>query len=172
MPSACPISSADSVLDLAHLQGRIAARDRAWQIEYQRWRAEGRLAERLGPQAVGWDTFARQARVDDTGRQCFEALDDETKTWVASFVDGVNLELPRAFRATPEGRALGAEAGPWQPWTPLSVFDVQHLLFSSLGDKWWRRRLVDLLGRDHVELFRCADDGAEFEQEAGATPGR
>lgn len=163
-----PHLNCDSVLELAHLQGRVAARDRAWQIEYQRWRAEGRLAERLGAQAVGWDTFARQARVDDTGRQCFEALDEETKTWVSSFVDGVNLELPQAFRATPEGRALAVEAGPWQPWTPLSVFDVQHLLFSSLGDKWWRRRLVEVLGREHVALFRCADDGAEFEQEAGS----
>ena len=163
-----PHLSADSVLDLAHLQGRIAARDRAWQVEYQRWRAEGRLAERLGPSAVAWDTFARQARVDDTGRQCFEALDDQTRTWISSFVDGVNVELPQAFRGTPEGRALEVEVEPWQPWTPLSIFDVQHLLFSSLGDKWWRRRLVEVLGSEHVDLFRCADEGAEFEQGTGS----
>ncbi len=163
-----PHLRADSALELAHLQGRVAARDRAWQIEYQRWRAEGRLAERVGPLAIAWDTFARQARIDDTGRQCFQALDDQTRTWITSFVEGVNVELPQAFRGTSEGRALGVEAEPWQPWTPLSVFDVQHLLFSSLGDKWWRRRLVEVLGHDHVDLFRCVEEGAEFEQGAGS----
>ena len=45
--------------DLFFAQGYVAAQDRLWQMEMWRRTAEGRLAEVLGPQAVGRDRMAR-----------------------------------------------------------------------------------------------------------------
>ncbi|WP_078841478.1 penicillin acylase family protein [Streptomyces acidiscabies] len=89
---------------LAHAQGLMTARDRAWQLEVERHRAEGTSAAFLGAEALAWDTFARRARLTDTARRCFERLegrDPETAGWVRAYVEGVN-----------EGLGVGgAEAG-------------------------------------------------------------
>ena len=39
---------APDVIALSRLQGQVCALDRAWQLEVQRWRSEGRVAEQLG----------------------------------------------------------------------------------------------------------------------------
>ena len=48
-PWGIPHLRADTVDDLARLQGRVAATDRAWQIESERWRsAASRMSALLG----------------------------------------------------------------------------------------------------------------------------
>ena len=131
-----PHLRAGSVNELSYLQGRATALDRAWQIEVERWRSEGRLSEHIGRSELGWDRFARRVRLDDTARRCFAALDGETRAWVASYVDGVNSALPGA--RAPEFAATGTRPGRWQPWTPLGVFAVQHILFGTFPHKLWR----------------------------------
>lgn len=135
---------ADSVLDLAFLQGRTAARDRAWQIEVGRRRSEGRLAEWIGAAEVGWDRFARRVRLDDTARRCFSRLDAETTNWIQAYVDGVNSELPGA--GAPEFVAHDVRPEPWHPWTPLGIFLVQHILFGTFPSKMWRAHVEATVG--------------------------
>jgi penicillin amidase len=132
---------APDVISLSRLQGRACANDRAWQLEVQRRRSEGRVAEDLGPAWVEWDVFARRARITDTAQRCFERLDDETAEWVAAYADGVNDGLGEAVarRAAPEFGGL--EPGSWDPWTPIGVLLTQHVLFGTLGDKLWRDRV-------------------------------
>ena len=67
-------------LEVAYGQGRVTARDRGWQIEVNRWRAEGRLAEQVGADGVEWDRFARRARLADTARRAYVALSGEDAT--------------------------------------------------------------------------------------------
>src|SRR5690606_24762610 len=55
--------------DLAYGQGYVTARDRGWQLESDRWRAEGRLAARIGPGGLAWDRFAVRVRLVDTARR-------------------------------------------------------------------------------------------------------
>ncbi|MFI7027608.1 penicillin acylase family protein [Microbispora rosea] len=88
--------------ELAFAQGRVTALDRAWQIEVERRRATGTSAAVLGPDAVAWDRFARQARLADTAERCLHALDDDTARWVSAYVDGVNAGLPQGARRAPE----------------------------------------------------------------------
>jgi penicillin amidase len=135
---------ASSVDELSYLQGRNAAQDRAWQIEVERWRSEGRLAEHIGQSAVGWDRFARRVRLDDTARRCYERLDDDTRRWLASYVDGVNSALDRT--GAPEFTAAGARPGRWHPWSPLGVFLVQHILFGTFPNKLWRAHVLATMG--------------------------
>lgn len=131
---------APDVIALSRLQGQVCATDRAWQLEVQRWRSEGRLAEHLGSAWVEWDVFARRARIADTARRCFDHLDEETAQWVAAYAEGVNDGLAEGPGA-PEFGTAAVQAGTWDPWSPIGVLLTQHLLFGTLGDKLWRDRV-------------------------------
>ncbi|MGC4807895.1 penicillin acylase family protein [Micromonospora sp. DT233] len=144
---------ADTVDDLARLQGRAAAIDRAWQVETERWRSEGRLAEHVGPAEVGWDRFARRARLDDTARRCYAGLDPATRRWVAAYAQGVNDGLAEGAAGAPEFAATGCRPGRWRPWSPLGVFLVQHVLFGTFPTKLWRAHVAATCGPAAVDLF-------------------
>ncbi|MFE8016353.1 penicillin acylase family protein [Streptomyces antibioticus] len=153
---------------LARAQGLVTARDRSWQLEVERHRAQGTSASFLGPEAVAWDVFARRVRLDDTARRCFDRLTErhpETADWVRAYVDGVNEGLAEESSHTgshtgthaPEFRRAGLVPGRWEPWTPLAVWLSTHILFAGFPAKLWRDQAARLLGPDAVGLF--ATDG-------------
>ncbi|MFF0385048.1 penicillin acylase family protein [Streptomyces sp. NPDC004286] len=155
-----PHLRATSARELARAQGRVTALDRAWQLEVERHRAQGTSASFLGASALPWDVFARRARLDDTARRCFAALerrDPETADWVRAYVDGVNAGLPEGAARTPEFARVGLTPGQWEPWTPLGVWLGTHILFAGFPAKLWREEAVRHLGPDAVGLF--ATDG-------------
>ncbi|MEV8128434.1 penicillin acylase family protein [Streptomyces sp. NPDC085944] len=154
-----PHLRADSAAELARAQGRVTARDRAWQLEVERHRAQGTSASFLGPEALSWDRLARRARLADTARRCFGALerkDPETAAWVRAYVDGVNEGLAEDGTA-PEFARTGLAPGRWEPWTPLGVWLGTHLLFAGFPAKLWREHITAHLGPEAVALF--ATDG-------------
>lgn len=140
---------ASSLPDLLRAQGRVTAHDRTWQLEHLRRRATGTLAELLGPgrggSVLAADVLARRVGVVDQARRAYDALHEDTRAALASYVEGVNDGL-RSDAA--ELVALGAEPGRWEPWTPLETFLVQHLLFARLPGKLWSARLREVLGDD------------------------
>lgn len=146
----------DDVLHLAGEQGRATAQDRRWQLEVDRLRAEGRTAALVGPGGAGWDTFARQARIAETARRAFVAADPQTRALCEAYVSGVRAELPTA--AAPELEALGEPPGEWQPWTPMAIWLVHHVLFGSWGHHLWWRRVVRVLGEEGRLLFGVGSD--------------
>ncbi|MFD7886722.1 penicillin acylase family protein [Streptomyces bauhiniae] len=155
-----PHLRATSARELARAQGRVTAVDRAWQLEVERHRAQGTSASFLGASALPWDIFARRARLDDTARRCFAALerrDPETADWVRAYVDGVNAGLAEGAARTPEFARVGLTPGRWEPWTPLGVWLGTHILFAGFPAKLWREEAIRHLGPDAVGLF--ATDG-------------
>ncbi|MFH9987672.1 penicillin acylase family protein [Streptomyces luteogriseus] len=153
-----PHLRAGSAAELAHAQGLVTARDRAWQLEVERHRARGTSASFLGGSALDWDRFARRARVDDTARRRFadlERRDPGTARWVRAYVDGVNEGL--AGSTAPEFARTGLTPGRWEPWTPLGVWLATHILFAGFPAKLWREQVAAHLGADAVGLF--ATDG-------------
>ncbi|MFI2202117.1 penicillin acylase family protein [Streptomyces sp. NPDC020192] len=155
-----PHLRASSAAELAYAQGRVTALDRAWQLEVERHRAQGTSASFLGADAVSWDVLVRRARLDDTARRCFAALegrDPETADWVRRYVDGVNAGLPEGARRTPEFARADLTPGRWEPWTPLGIWLSTHLLFAGFPAKLWREQAIRHLGPDAVGLF--ATDG-------------
>lgn len=147
-----PHVRATDVLDLARTQGYAAARDRSWQLEFQRRRATGTAAAALGRAQLPWDTFARRMRIVDTAQRALAALDAETQAFLAAFAEGVSAGRTTA----PELERLGLEAQPWEAWTPLAVFQAQHLLFASGPVKLWHDRARAVLGPDEALLSRDA----------------
>ncbi|MFF7447740.1 MULTISPECIES: penicillin acylase family protein [unclassified Streptomyces] len=150
-----PHLRAGSVRELARAQGRVTARDRAWQLEVERHRARGTSAAVLGADALPWDRFARRARLDDTARRCFATLsgqDPETAAWVRAYVDGVNEQLAE------ESLPLGTP-GRWEPWTPLGVWLATHVLFAGFPAKLWREQAIRHLGEEAVGLFAADGPG-------------
>jgi penicillin amidase len=131
-----PHLRAGSVLDLAWLQGRVTASDRGRQITVERHRSEGRLASVAGAAELGWDRFARRARLDDTARRSFAKLDSSTRDFLEAYSAGV--------------RAGGIE---WHPWSSLGVFQVQHILFGTFGNKMWRAHVERTLGPSSIAWF-------------------
>ncbi|MFF5366050.1 penicillin acylase family protein [Streptomyces sp. NPDC013187] len=153
-----PHLRADSAAELARAQGLVTARDRAWQLETDRHRAQGTSASFLGEDALAWDRFARRARLDDTARRCFadlERRDPGTARWVRAYVDGVNEGLADA--TAPEFARTGLTPGRWEPWTPLGVWLAIHILFAGFPAKLWREQVAAHLGADAIGLF--ATDG-------------
>ncbi|MGC4853188.1 penicillin acylase family protein [Micromonospora sp. DT4] len=156
-PWGVPHVRADDPLALATAQGRVTAYDRAWQIEVERHRSQGTSAAFLGVDALGWDRFARQVRLDDTARRCHANLDPATAEWVGAYVDGVNAGLAAGTARAPEFAAVGLTAGRWEPWTPLAVWLGHHILFAGFPGKLWREHVAQRLGPTAVEAF--ATDG-------------
>ncbi|MCI3274582.1 penicillin acylase family protein [Streptomyces cylindrosporus] len=153
-----PHLRAGGVRELARAQGVVTARDRAWQLEVERHRAQGTSAAFLGTEALHWDLLARRARLDDTARRCWAALaerDSETAEWVRAYVDGINAELPGS--TAPEFERTGLSPGRWEPWTPLGVWLATHILFAGFPAKLWREQAIRHLGEEAVGLF--ATDG-------------
>ncbi|MFC8882588.1 penicillin acylase family protein [Streptomyces cinereoruber] len=146
--------------ELAFAQGRVTSRDRAWQLEVERHRAQGTTAAFLGAAELGWDVFARRVRLADTARLCFARLaraDAPTAAWVRAYVDGVNDGLAEGARRAPEFAETGLAPGRWEPWTPLAVWLSTHILFAGFPTKLWREEVARRLGEEWTELF--ATDG-------------
>ncbi|MEU1872190.1 penicillin acylase family protein [Streptomyces sp. NPDC019793] len=157
-----PHLRADTPHELARAQGRVTARDRAWQLEVERHRAQGTSAAFLGPAALSWDRLARRARLADTARRCFTALeerDPETAAWVRAYVDGVNEGLSETRHPAPEFVRTGLTPGRWAPWTPLGVWLATHILFAGFPAKLWREHVATHLGQDAVALFAADGPG-------------
>ncbi|MGW6971797.1 penicillin acylase family protein [Streptomyces sp. NPDC054952] len=152
-----PHLRASDALRLSHAQGRVTALDRAWQLEVERHRAQGSSAAFLGADAVTWDRFARQSRLDDTARRCHEALDPQTAAWVRAYVDGVNEGLAEGALRDERFARTGHVPTPWEPWVPLSIWIATHILFAGFATKLWRERVGRALGDEAVTLF--ATDG-------------
>ena len=143
---------APTLLDVAFLQGRSVALDRAWQLEHARLKAEGRTASLLGAGTVPWDRFARQAQLAETARRAHAGLGEETKALLGAYVDGVNEGLAEADDVV-ELDALGARSGTWSDWTPLAVFAAHHVLFATFPSKLWRRHLEASVDPELARLF-------------------
>ncbi len=146
-----PHLRASNERELAFAQGLNAAHDRAFQIEVERHRSRGTSAAFLGAEAVPWDRFARQTRLDDTAQRCFHKLEPETRAWLGAYVDGVNTGLANIHSSA--FARCGLAPGRFQPWTPLGIWLSIHILFAGFPTKLWRDAVARTLGDHAIELF-------------------
>lgn len=133
--------------DLFMAQGYVHAQDRFWQMDFWRHIGAGRLSEMFGESQIETDAFIRTlgwARIAD---QEWEAADEETKSVLQAYADGVN-----AYLAEHQGGRLSLEYAILKltnrTYTPEAWQPVHSLT-------WAKAMAWDLGGNMQAELERA-----------------
>jgi penicillin G amidase len=139
-----PFIDARSDRDLAVALGLVHAHLRLAQIELLRRIAQGRLAEILGPVAIGFDHALRLLDPARAVPAILQMLPNATRDWLDGFVAGINHYLAHA-EAPLEYRLLGVSP---EPWTPADILGVARLAAADVNWLLWMRLLPILAGPD------------------------
>ena len=151
---------APDALEAFAAQGRLAAADRAWQMEWDRRRALGRWAEVAGEAAVSDDRFFRRLGLAEVCRADWDALHPATRSMTEAYTRGVNAWLSENGDDMPpefEHHPVGFE--PWEAWHCLAVYKVRHLFMGTFHRKLWRGAVTAAVGPDLVVAL-LGDPGA------------
>jgi len=107
--------------DLFFAQGWIAAKDRLFQIDLWRRAGSGRLAEVVGPSAVGRDRIARALCYRGDWNKEWESYAPDARAIVAAFVNGINAYIRSLNGRRPiEFQIAGFDPGIWSPQDVVS----------------------------------------------------
>jgi penicillin G amidase len=118
--------------------GYACAQDRAFQLDYDRRRACGRLAEVLGPAVLDGDVLARKLDLARAARADLDAMSATARASFDAYADGVNAAWDRLGRP-PE---IWWDLEPWQSWHSVAVFKVRHVLMGTWQSKLARAALL------------------------------
>jgi penicillin amidase len=153
--------------DLFFAQGFVAAQDRLWQLDLWRRKAEGRLAEILGPEAAERDRFARLMRFRGDWDAEWKSYSPDTKEIVEAFVAGINAHIASLGARLPiEFRLLGIRPQPWKPEVVVSRL-VGFAMSGNAGREVLRAELIARLGRERVEQLLPTDPRRSIELPEG-----
>lgn len=136
--------------------GFVHAQDRLWQMEINRRLSAGRMAEILGPAALGADRFLRTLGVRHNAEAIFANMASDTREVLQSYARGVNAYLAqRRGPLPPEFLILGAP--PPEPWQPADSIAWQTMMAWDLGGNWrqelLRMRLAQRLSLQQINEF-------------------
>jgi penicillin G amidase len=144
-------SEADALFGL----GYVHARDRLWQIEYQRRIGSGRLAEILGPKLVETDRFLRTIGFRRAAESAWRALPPGERQLLEAYTRGLNAYLASSSARPVEFRLLRCPVAAFEPvdglaWAKLMAWD----LGGNARNEIRRARLIAALGgKRAAELF-------------------
>src|SRR5258707_11964472 len=133
--------------------GFVHAQDRLFQMDFQRRLGAGRLAEVVGPSAVGIDRTMRTLGVYGAAEASLEGLSPEVRHALEAYARGVNAFLEtRGGALPPEYYVLRSEPEPWQPADSLVWGRLMGL---TLSGNWrgeaLRARLAMRLSAEQLE---------------------
>ena len=137
--------------------GFVHAQDRLWQMTFLRRVAQGRLSEMFGRQSLRTDELMRQLDIYSLALASVDAQDQETKSALEAYSDGVNAWLnvvnDRMFGwGAPEFILFPAETRPWRPADSIAILNLQAIQLSAhLDDELLRGRIEEKLP---LELVR------------------
>jgi penicillin amidase len=145
---------AKSTHDLFVAQGYVVAQDRLFQMEMWRRQGEGRLAEVLGPSAVGRDRIARLLKYRGDMNAEYASYSADAREIVAAFTEGVNAYIAEVHDHPPiEFDLLGIKPEPWTSDVPLQRMAALSMTNNAVNELL-RAKLVATLGAARVdELF-------------------
>ncbi|WP_291429008.1 penicillin acylase family protein [Deinococcus sp.] len=114
--------------DAVYALGFVHWQDRAWQMDFQRRVAQGRLSEVLGGAALEQDRFLRTWGFGRAAEAALPALSAQSRALIGAYTAGVNAAQAQGKTAL-EFRILGYTPQPWQDvdsvsWSKLMAFDL------------------------------------------------
>lgn len=125
-----PHISAKTAHDAWFAVGFVHAQDRLWQMEMNRRIGAGRLAEVVGPGALGVDRFLRTLGVYHFAERTYANLSSDTRQALDAYAAGVNAFLTNRRGPLPlEFLFFGHEPEPWRPadslvWAKMMAWDL------------------------------------------------
>ncbi len=138
---------ADDEAEAFRGQGFAATQDRLWQMEFDRRKALGRLAEVIGPSAVSADRYHLRLGIARAARADHAVASTRTQAMFAAYARGVNDALAALPALPPEFGLLDAPPpSPWEPWHAIAVFKVRHLWMGTAEVKLWRSAVASIVG--------------------------
>ena len=142
-----PWIRAESPEDAFFGLGYAHARDRLWQMEFQRRIGAGRLAEILGPRLVESDRFLRTVGFRRAAEAALPALSESARRLLEAYVSGVNQFLATSSRRPIEFRLLRVTAEPFSAadclaWAKLMAWD----LAGNAANEIRRARFAEVVG--------------------------
>ena len=146
VPHIFAVTEADALFG----QGFVHAQDRLFQMAGARRLASGRLAEVIGPAAIGSDRFMRRIGLHRAAAHDAAALNDDFRGLLSAYCAGVNEGARTLSESPPEFSVLG----PWTPWTPHDAMLVARLVLFGFAGNWdtalLRERLLHTLGPERA----------------------
>ncbi len=153
-----PTIRARSIPDALFGLGYVHAKDRLWQMEFQRRVGSGRLAEILGPGLLPADRFLRTIGFRRAAEAAWRSLSASEQRLVEAYAAGVNAYL-RSDSARPiEFRILRVSPEAWDPvdslaWAKMMAWD----LAGNARDEIRRSRFAAAVGPEKAaELLPIA----------------
>jgi len=153
-----PTIEASTVADAFFGLGYVHARDRLWQMEFERRAGAGRLSEILGEDLAPADRFLRTIGFARSAEAQWAGLSAEARGVLESYARGVNAYLASDPARPIEFRLLRVTPEPWRPvdslvWGKLLDWD----LATNAADEIRRARLVEAFGAEKAaELMPAA----------------
>lgn len=126
-----PLIKAQNELDVAFLQGFAHARDRFFQMDFNRRGASGSVAELVGPPALANDVQTRTLGLRRAAWATWQAASADTRAWLKAYADGVNYWLRSTPSLPPEYQAL--EISQVDPWSPVDSLVIGKALAFQLS---------------------------------------
>ncbi|MCP4660060.1 MAG: penicillin acylase family protein, partial [bacterium] len=125
-----------------------------WQMCFNRIVANGKLATLFGQGGVRTDRFFRTIRLRRGGERDWESLDEETRSVLEAYSEGVNAYLGSHRNRLPlEFTILSVDP---EPWTPVDTLTWTKMMSLSLGlnmtREMLRTRLVTELGEPGKQI--------------------
>ncbi len=153
-----PTIRAGSIPDAMFGLGYVHARDRLWQMEFERRLGSGRLAEMLGQELVPADRFLRTIGFRRAAELTESRLSTEARRLLEAYAAGVNAFLAADSARPIEFRLLRVSPEPWTPadtlvWGKMMAWD----LAGNARGEIRRARFIEALGAERAaELLPLA----------------
>lgn len=152
--------------------GYVHARDRLWQMEFQRRVGGGRLSELLGPRLIESDRFLRTIGFRRAAETALENLSPRSRQLFETYVAGINAFLAVRSSLPAEFRLLRARPEPFTAadcltWAKLMAWD----LAGNAANEIRRARFIAAVGPERAaELLPQAPEEPTILQESEWAP--
>lgn len=117
--------------DLYFMQGWVHARERLFQMDYNRRLASGTLAELVGMAALASDVQLRTIGLRRAAQRSYDAASARTRAALDAYAEGVNARLKAQSSLPPEYQALALTQV--AAWTPVDSVVIGKLIAFSLS---------------------------------------
>ena len=141
-----PHIKAENEYDLFFAQGFATAQDRLFQMDYDRLRCLGRVAEYVGQAGLSQDRLMRRRQMERVSKLDYELASEAARQTMDAYSDGVNTFIERCGSLPVEYRLLDRTPEPWEPWQCALLYKVRNTAEGSFQGKLWLGRLASAIG--------------------------